>query len=56
MTSIFIICKGINFTDRNLNLLDVIIERVITLQTRSIIHYDRYDQQWHIQIRKFIVL
>jgi len=56
MTSIFIICKGINVTDHNLNLLDVIIERVITLQTRSIIHYDGYDQKWHIQICKFIVL
>jgi len=45
MTSIFIICKVINFTDRNLNLLDIIIERVITLHTQSLIHYERYDQQ-----------
>jgi len=45
MTSIFIICKIINFTDRNLNLLGIINERVITLQTHRIIHYERYDQQ-----------
>jgi hypothetical protein len=55
MTYRFIICKGINITGRNFNLLEIniFIAIVITLETHSIIHYERYDQQVHIQICKF---
>jgi len=34
----------------------IIIAGVIKLQTQSIIHYERYYQQVHIQICKFTVL
>jgi len=57
MTYRFIICKVINFTDCNLYLLEIIIIAiVITIQTQSIIHYERYDQQVHVQLSKFTVL
>jgi hypothetical protein len=57
MTCRLVIWKGNNFNVGNLNILEIIIIAiVITLQTQSIIHYERYDQQVHIQICKFTVL